>query len=289
MRSSPAPVSVSIVMPFKNAAQTLPDCLQSIQAQSLADFELIAINDHASDDSVAVIRSFADRRFRVIDNPGQGIVAALNAGISHAGSPLIARMDADDIMRPARLQRQFDCMQQHEEIDLCATQVELFPAQRIQAGYREYIRWQNRCLSEAQIATQIYVESPFAHPSVMFRRDALLKQGGYRDGEFAEDYDCWLRLFHAGARMFKIDEVLLDWRESETRLSRNSSRYSRSAFDDLRARYLAADARLQKRDIVYWGAGRKTRKRSALLIKRGFPPAAWIDIDEKKIGQRVQG
>ena len=151
------------------------------------------------------------------------------------------------------------------------------------------MRWQNACLTMQDITNQIYIESPFAHPSVMFRKDRIIEAGAYRDGEFPEDYELWLRLFHSQQKMMKLDEVLLDWRESEGRLSRTSSRYSESAFEKLRAEYLAKDKRLQGRDIVFWGVGRKTRQRCQYLIDNGIKPAAWIDIDSNKIGNEYHG
>ncbi len=281
--------ALTVLMPYRNAADTLDACLHSIRKQGFTAFELLAIDDHSTDASTARIEAFAEPRFRVLANPGKGIVDALNHGLQCARSSLIVRMDADDLMRENRLAEQYAFMQQHPEISLSASCVALFPAEKIQNGYAEYVRWQNACLSERQIANQIYVESPFAHPAVVFRREAVVELGGYRNGPFAEDYELWLRLFHAGKRMVKLDRVLLDWRESDTRLSRTSSRYSRQAFDRLRADYLSRDGRLADRTIVYWGAGRKTRKRIRHLVEKGFPAAAWIDIDPKKIGQTIDG
>jgi hypothetical protein len=123
----------------------------------------------------------------------------------------------------------------------------------------------------------------------MFRKQRVLDLGAYRDGEFPEDYELWLRLFQAGESMIKIEEILLDWRESDNRLSRTSSRYSEAAFEQLRAEYLARDGRLQNREIVFWGAGRKTRQRSRYLIDKGITPSAWIDIDSKKTGNEYHG
>jgi hypothetical protein len=160
----------------------------------------------------------------------------------------------------------------------------------VRAGYREYLRWQNRVLTPAQVAANMYVESPFAHPSVLFRRAAVQELGGYRDGPFPEDYELWLRMHAAGLPMAKLPRVLLAWREGEGRASRVDPRYAREAFDALRARFLAQDPRLrQGRPLAYWGAGRSTRQRARLLIERGFPPAAWIDIDPRKLGQVVWG
>ena len=282
-------VKVSILMPVFNAQATLTECLDSIFRQTLQDFEIIAVNDFSTDDSVAILQSYNDPRIRVIDNKNKGIVAALNAGLSCCRSNYVARMDADDVMYVNRLEKQYDVLRNDSDITLCATQVRKFPEEIIQAGYVEYMRWQNACLTPQDINNQIYIESPFAHPSVMFCKDRIVESGAYKDGEFPEDYELWLRLFHGRQKMMKLEDVLLDWRESDSRLSRTSSRYSRSAFDLLRAEYLSKDNRLQDRPIVFWGAGRKTRQRSQYLVDMGIKPMAWIDIDNKKIGNEYHG
>jgi len=280
---------VSILLPFYNAEKTLDECLQSILAQSQQDFELIAVNDFSTDNSVAVLQAFNDSRIRLIDSSDKGIVAALNTGLQHCRSDYVARMDADDIMHPERLQKQYTHLEQYPGLTLSATQARKFPERNIRAGYIEYMRWQNACRSYREIQQQIYIESPFAHPSVMFRKQRILALGGYKDGDFPEDYELWLRLLAAGERMEKLPEVLLYWRESDKRLSRVSPRYSLTAFEKLRAQYLARDPRLKGRDIVFWGAGRKTRRRAGHLIGQGIDPHAWIDIDPRKISNVYEG
>ena len=279
-----APPAVSILMPVFNAADTLHECIDSILAQSLQDIELIAVNDFSTDGSLEILKSFQDQRIKIIDNADKGIVAALNQGLAFCRSEYVARMDADDVMYPQRLERQLAAMIADPSITLCATQARKFPEDIIMAGYAEYMRWQNACLSMQDIANQIYIESPFAHPSVMFRKSRIEALGGYFDGDFPEDYELWLRLFHAGETMVKLDQVLIDWRESEGRLSRTCDRYAGIAFERLRAEYLAKDKRLKRRTVVFWGAGRKTRQRAMQLIERGIRPSAWIDIDPNKIG-----
>ena len=289
-QADPSPaVKVSILMPVFNAESTLHECLRSIFSQTLPNFELIAIDDGSTDNSVGVLKSYDDPRVRVFHNGQKGIVPALNMGLQLCRSDLVARMDADDVMAASRLAKQFELMQAQPSITLCATRARKFPEQDIKAGFVEYMRWQNACLSQQDINDQIYIESPFVHPSVMFRKQRVLDLGAYRDGEFPEDYELWLRLFQAGESMIKLDEVLLDWRESDNRLSRTSSRYSAAAFEKLRAEYLARDPRLQNRQIVFWGAGRKTRQRSRYLIDNGITPSAWIDIDSKKTGNEYHG
>lgn len=282
----------SILLPFRDGAATLDACLDSIQQQTMSDFELLAVDDGSTDASAALVRARAAQDPRVcLLQPGRvGLVAALDHGLAQATSPLIARMDADDLMVPQRLELQCRFLDEQAAVALVGTQVELFSAAPIRAGYREYVRWQNGCCAPDQIASQIYVESPLAHPSVMFRRDVVMAAGGYLDGDFPEDYELWLRLNRAGHRLAKVPQVLLRWRERSDRLSRVDPRYSRPAFDRLRARYLVGEPALRAaRELVIWGAGHRTRQRVKLLLERGVQPIAWIDIDPKKIGQRVWG
>lgn len=280
---------VSIVLPYRNASSTLDECLQSVLSQSHTDFELLMINDHSDDDSERLVAHYGkqDKRVRLLTSPRRGLVAALNFGLHRAEGIFIARMDADDRMRPQRLRQQVRTLQSQPHWSLVASQVHLFPEADIQAGYREYIRWQNQCLTPTDIEADIYLESPFVHPSVTYRRKHILNLGGYREGNFAEDYELWLRMHRAGLAMTKLPKVHLDWRESPRRLSRVDPRCSQQAFDQLRANYLAVDPRLHCRPLVMWGAGRKTRRRCRLLLELGFTPAAWVDIDPKKIGQRL--
>lgn len=286
------PPDVSILLPVRDAAATLPACLASIRRQTVASYELIVVDDGSGDGSTEILRAYAaaDPRVRLVEPGRVGLVAALNLGVSLARAPLIARMDADDLMHPDRLRLQRDYLAEQPALALVGSRVALFPRRLVRAGYSEYLRWQNGCLTPAQIAANIYVESPFAHPSVMLRRAALDTAGGYREGPFPEDYELWLRMYQAGMLMAKLPQVLLAWREGASRASRIDPRYSREAFDELRAHYLAEEPLLrQGRSLVYWGAGRNTRLRARRLITRGFPPAAWIDIDPRKIGHVVWG
>ncbi len=282
--------SLSILLPFRDAANTLAECFQSIARQTFGGFEIIAIDDHSTDGSTELVRKLArsDDRIRLIPNKEQGLVPALNLGLKLAHSSLVARMDADDLMHPQRLRMQYDYLQQHPRCDLVSCQVRGIPEDGIGAGYTAYLQWQNSCLNHQDIANEIYWESPLAHPSVMFRKDVVLKLGGYGDGMFPEDYDLWLRMIQAGCLFHKLDSVLLDWRDHGLRASRTQDRYSRSAFDRLRAKFLAQDPRLQQgRPLVIWGAGLKTRKRTRLLLECGYTATAWVDIDPRKMGNRI--
>ncbi|MGV6850909.1 MAG: glycosyltransferase [bacterium] len=273
----------SIILPFKNAASYLEECIVSILNQKLSSFELIALNDHSSDESELIIQSFADSRIRLIRASGNGLVDALNQGLQQAKSHLIARMDADDLMRAERLQLQVAEFKADPDLSILGSRVKLFPKHDQNRGHQYYVDWLNSCLTQQQMYDQIYLEAPFAHPSVMFKKSALLQLGGYRKGDFPEDYDLWLRAVQAGLKLGKINQTLLDWRDSQKRLSRTHKMYRRQNFDQLRCHYMLTDQRITRsKRLAVWGAGRMTRKRVQLIQKQGIKISAWIDVNQQK-------
>jgi len=283
---------VSVVMPIRDAAAHLRECLASVAAQSLEAHEMLVVDDGSRDASASMVAAAArrDPRVRLLRRPPEGIVAALNHGLASARAPLVARMDADDLMHPQRLAVQVRRLEAQPRLALVASRVRAFPSAAFGAGTREYLAWQNACLTPEQVATQIYVEAPFTHASVVYRRQCVLDAGGYRQGPFPEDYELWLRLHAAGCSMAKVARVLLDWRQHPGSLSRRDPRYSRAAFDALRAAWLHRDPRLDaSRPLVIWGAGRRTRRRCRALLAYGRRVSAWVDIDRRKVGNRVQG
>lgn len=286
------PPAVSVLMPARDASATIDECLNSIAAQTMENFEVVVVDDGSKDDTPGRIDAFArrDPRLRLLKRDRRGLVAALNEGLAICRAELVARMDADDRMHPERLTRQRDYLRAHPEVDVVGSRVRAFPKEKLGAGMREYLRWQNRILSPESIAADIYVESPLVHPSATFRRQTVMDLGGYRDGDFPEDYELWLRLVSAGRRIGKSARTMLEWRQRGDSYSRTDPRFSRRAFDRLRARYLASDPRLnQGRDLVIWGAGRVTRKRCRPLLERGHSPCAWVDVDSRKIGGSIGG
>ena len=282
------PPAVSVLMPVRNGARYLPEALRSIAGQTWPDYELVVVDDGSRDASREIIRRHAarDARIRLIEREAEGIVAALNAGLSACCAPLVARMDADDVMHPERLALQREAFVETPDLSLCATDVCLFPVQATGAGMFEYVRWQHGLTDTESIAANMFWEAPFVHPSVMFARHQVLAAGGYREGAFPEDYELWLRLHALGARFKRIAKPLLSWRQHRGSLSANDTRYSQAAFDSVRVHYLAAALRhRQIQSVVVWGAGRRTRKRALALLQENISISAWIDIDPRKIGQ----
>jgi len=283
--NSPA---VSILLPVRNEEEHLPAALASLQRQTFTDWELVAVDDGSTDRTPQLLAAAAvDPRVRVLTLPPQGLVSALNRGLAICRAPLVARMDGDDVCHPRRLARQWRYLQDHSECLLVASRVRHFPRPGLQGGMRAYESWQNSLLDDDAIRRDLYVESPFAHPSVMFRTEEVLAAGGYRDLDWAEDYDLWLRLARRPGTFARLPEVLLFWRDRGRRLTRTSPACSPAAFrackiHHLRDTFLAAVSR-----VILWGAGKEGKAWRQSLAEAGITVSAWAEVDRRKIGQVI--
>jgi cellulose synthase/poly-beta-1,6-N-acetylglucosamine synthase-like glycosyltransferase len=282
---------VSVLMPCYNAGETLPEALESLACQTLADFEIVVVDDGSEDGTPEILRSWAarDPRLRVIGTPHRGIVAALQTGLDECRAPLVARMDADDRSLPGRLEQQLAFMDSHPMVAAAGCLVRAIPPNQVRQGFAIYLEWQNALVSDEDIRREIFVESPFAHPSVVFRRQAVEQAGGYQDHGWPEDYDLWLRLYLTGERFGKVPEVLLEWRESPARLTRADSRYSLENFLRAKAHYLALGPLAGRGAVIVWGAGMMGRRLSKHLAREVLPLVAFVDIDPRKIGHSRRG
>ena len=283
--------AISVLMPCYNAADTLPEALDSLRQQTLKDIEIIAVDDGSTDPTRELLHeaSRVDTRITVISQPHAGIIAALNAGLAACHAPYIARMDADDRARPTRLERQKDWLDQHPRVALVSCLVEAFPYSQVREGFRIYLNWLNELITHEDICREIFIESPFPHPSIMFRKDWVEQVGGYQEHGWPEDYDLWLRLYLAGGEFAKVPEILLAWRERPDRLTRMDSRYSVENFIRAKAHYLARGPLVGRDAVIIWGAGMMGRRLSKHLVRKGALLAAFVDIDPKKIGSTRQG
>ena len=298
-----APPLVSVVLPAYNAARTLKAALNSLFVQEpaagcpLPPFEIIVVNDGSTDDSAALLETCAAEkaalgRLRVLHLPHRGIVAALNAGLAAARGSFIARMDADDTAHPQRLALQTSHLWGKSALTLSAS-LAAFGGDRATAyGFAHFVDWQNSLQSPTEISRNRFRDTPVCHPTTMFRREAVDRWGHYADGDFAEDWELWLRWLHEGALMEKLPQALLVWNDALDRATRTDGRYTADACDRLRALWLARH--LERHNPFHpqvWviGGGRMARRRLAPLWELGVRPAAYVDIDARKIGNVVGG
>ena len=283
--------AVSVLIPCYNAADTIDEALESIAFQTFTDFEVVAVDDGSTDDTLSKIRHWAkkDNRFRVVSNQHNGIIEALNSGLDNCYASIVARMDTDDRAHPERLKYQVEYMERHSEIGLVSSLVSGFPKNQVRQGFQIYIQWLNSLITEADICREIFIESPFPHPSVTFQKELIQRFGGYQENGWAEDYDLWLRLYLAGVRFAKIPEVLLEWREHPGRLTRTDSRYSLENFLRAKAHYLSRGPVVGRDALIIWGAGMTGRRLSKHLVREQVPLVGFVDVDKHKIGRTLRG
>ena len=175
--------SVSVLMPCYNAAATLQEAMKSSSGKhsGIWSWWLSTTGRRMRRDGCWRLGRRRDVRVRPLALPHAEIIPALNAGLAACRAPLIARMDADDRSHPHRLSRQVEYLQSHPDIAVVGCLAEGFPAGEVREGFRIYLDWLNSLVSPEEIARQIYVESPLAHPSVMMRRERIARMGGSRN------------------------------------------------------------------------------------------------------------
>ncbi len=278
-------------MPARDAGRTVRAAAVSILRQTERDLALVAVEDGSRDGTGEVLARLAarDRRVLVLPGPGRGIAGALARGLSRCDAEVVARMDADDVAWPRRLERQLAALAADPWLAAVGSRVRLFPRRAVGPGMRRYARWLNRLVTPELVERDLYVESPLAHPAAAIRREALDRAGGWRDGDFPEDYDLWLRLAARGGRLANLPEVLLDWRESPGRLTRVDPRYAIEKHLALKARHLKAGPLAGRREVALWGAGETGRAFARALGREGVGVALFVEVDRKKIGRRVMG
>ncbi|MEO1487644.1 MAG: glycosyltransferase family 2 protein, partial [Bacteroidota bacterium] len=230
---------VSIIMPFRNTAEFLPECLESILQQSYSNWELIAINDRSEDNSLDILKTYAleDSRIRVYQNGGHGILPALQTGYEKVQGAFITRMDSDDVMVTDRLQWMVSELQQRGTGYLAVGQVKYFSHRGISDGYRKYETWLNEMTAKGTNYQEIYKECVVPSPCWMTHRSDFEKCGGFSHNRYPEDYDLTFRFYQYGLKVIPCDQVLLRWRDYDSRTSRTSEHYAQNYFLDIKMHY----------------------------------------------------
>lgn len=204
---------VSVIMPVYNAERFLRESIESILNQSFSDFEFIIINDGSRDNSLNIIKEYAekDSRIKIIDQENTGIVGALNNALKISKGEFIARMDADDISEKERLEKQYDFLQK-EKAYLCGTWAKIIDENGRETGQKfNYPK-------KKWLQNKFYLirGNPFIHPSVMFSREIFEKEKDknnnlYRDYKHIEDYELWTRIVPK-YKSVNLQEYLIKYR-----------------------------------------------------------------------------
>lgn len=203
--------AVSVVMPVYNTERYLKYALQSVAAQTFEDFEFIILDDGSTDASVHIIQQYAenDERIRFFPLEHRGYVSLLRRGLNHCRGEFVARMDSDDISLPQRFEKQVNFLRANADVVAVGSQITVIDP------YGSCVEKPVHKLCHEEIEKELLngVGWALVHPTVMMRREALMKVGGYReDLMVSEDLDLFLRLAEFG-KLANLPDVLLQYRQ----------------------------------------------------------------------------
>ncbi len=276
-------------MPAFEAQETLDEAVASVVASSHPHWELILVDDGSSDRTLELAEGWAQReaRIRVLPTSHQGLVGALNAGLEICRAPWVARLDADDMMTPDRLLAQKRLIDADPQLVLVGGRVELFPPEEIRGGLMRYVEWLNELQNHTSMKRDLFVEAPVSHGAATFHRETVQSLGGYRHGNFPEDYDLWLRLYRTGKRFAACPEVVLKWRHRAGRLTFTDPRYNVEAFRRLKIELLLETKLKDATQIAIVGSGRDGKAWVKALKPHGLAVSHWIEVNERKLGTTI--
>ena len=281
---------ISIVMPFRNSASTLPEALASVRAQTFTEWELLAVDDHSDDGSAELVRAVCEKdpRVRLLGNAQTaGVVGASRTAGDLAFSQWLARMDSDDVSHPQRLEKQWRLCLSEPELDVIGCGVEILSPQG--EGMVRHVEWVNSLMTSEEISNARFVENPLVHPSSLMRKAAVDAVGGYQEVAWAEDHDLWLRLLEDGAAFGKVPETLLSWRDSPGRLTRSDPRYGDPLRHKMRAHYLSRMDRVRRDGVVIAGAGPIGKTMARELVEIGVAVNGFFEVHPRRIGETIHG
>lgn len=286
---TPAPL-ISILIPFKNSAAYLPECLESIRSQSYSNWEVCAVNDHSTDTSSALLEAWTQRdlRIKVATNPGNGIIPALRKALEMSSGQLITRMDSDDIMADDKLERLATHLLQTGAGHLALGGVRYFSDRGISDGYARYERWLNELTAVGNNYSDLYKECVIPSPCWMLFREDLFRAGAFDEDRYPEDYDLAFRFYKAGLKCLPSTEILHNWRDYDERTSRNHEHYAQNYFLKIKLHYFLDLHYQDKRPLTLWGAGAKGKEIAQDLVSRNVP-FHWLCDNPKKIGKEIYG
>lgn len=211
--------SLVVLLTAYNASRFIAEAVRSVLGQTYPHFEFIIIDDGSTDDTAAVVRAAAgnDPRLHLVRQANQGMGASLNDALAACSATWVARMDADDIMEPHRLERQMAYVRAHPGLDVVSSFVLL-----IDEDGRIIGRGKSDLTTPEVVRAHIARKQAigFHHPAVLARRQAVLDVGGYRPQFWpVDDFDLWNRMAERGCALAVMPEYLLRYRIHATSVS----------------------------------------------------------------------
>ncbi len=246
--------AVSVVMPVYNGEKYLKEAIESVLGQTFRDFEFIVVDDGSTDRTPDILGSYPE--LEVVSQANAGVTRALNAGFRQAVGKYIARMDADDVALPTRLERQVAYLEAHPQVGLLgAAYYEIDETGRT-------VRQVTMPLSDGELRKALARYNPFLHSSIVVRKDLAEKLDYYDEDErykCCEDYEFWIRLARH-SQLANLGEALMKWRSHQANVT--------AVYDDDKLR---GDIRL----------------RSRVIREQGLPPYYWFYVFKPWLALRL--
>ena len=200
-----ATTKVTVLMSVYNGEKYLKEAIDSILNQTFNDFEFLVVNDGSTDKTEDILQAYDDLRIKIINNGKNiGLTKSLNKGLKLAKGEYIARMDADDISMPGRLEREVEFLDKNPAVGLVGTYY-------LMINRKGNVLHTMKCLTESvELKEKLLRNNQFCHGSVMFRAECIKNLGSYRE-ELGQDYDLWLRISE-NYEVANIFEFLYKWR-----------------------------------------------------------------------------
>jgi glycosyltransferase involved in cell wall biosynthesis len=270
----------SWLIPVRDGERWLRGAVLSALAECAPDDEVVVVDDGSRAPAAAVLPR--DPRVRLFEQQPLGIAAALELGRGRCRGELIARLDADDLALPGRMAAQAALFATDPRLAAVGGRARLVAeAGGAAEGMRLYVDWVNGVRDPMR---ELLVESPLFHPATTIRADALAAVGGWRAGDFPEDYDLWLRLASGGWTLGAVDAEVIEIRDHGARLTRTDARYRRAAFDALKVAYLEKHVLPGRFRVALW-CGREGAKPWLGRLVAGGHEVWVVDIS----GARARG
>jgi glycosyltransferase involved in cell wall biosynthesis len=195
--------AITVLLPTFNAESTIAAAIESILRQTFRDFELLLIDDASTDRTAELIQTYKDPRIRCVQNQQNlGITRSLNHGIGLTATPWIARMDADDIALPRRLERQMRAVARHPRLAVCGSSTIRIDPHGVRLRY-------GNLRPRTVRRSWAWVPSPLGHATVMIRTEIARNNPYSETAAYCEDYELFLRLTHAGHELRVLPEPLV--------------------------------------------------------------------------------
>ena len=278
-------------MAAKDTAPYLPECLDSIIAQSYQNWELIAVNDHSTDATPEILQQYAEKdpRIRVFHSDRPRLIPTLQVGYAQAKGALINRMDSDDKMPEYKIQVLVDEWLKYGKGTVIAGGTEHFVDEgKVGGGFIRYENWLNQLARTGTHYQQIYKECVIPSHCWIIHKDDFEAAGAFEPVVYPEDYDLCFRFYKNQLKVIGIDTILHYWRDRSNRISRTWKEYEDNRYFDLKLRYFYELDRDKNRPLVIWGAGNHGKA----LVKRlqtYNDEIIWVCDNENKTGKDIYG